>query len=110
METMNGGSRNVATKKPVIAPQTHPSTNESSMAGMNPMVGSVIMNTHAVSAITEPMEISSCPQRSTNVNPTATIPYAEMLSKSPVILTGLKKYSLVKLMNRKITTASIGMR
>ena len=34
----------------------------------------IIMKMQAVSAITEPMEISSCPQSSTNVNPIATIP------------------------------------
>ena len=60
METMKGERRNVATKKPVTAPQAQPTAMADSSASRKFICAcSIIMKIQAESAMTEPNEISS---------------------------------------------------
>ena len=72
---MNGDRRNVATKKPVTAPQAQPTAMAASSASRNFISAcSIIMKIQAESAMTEPNEISSWPTSRMNVKPSATMP------------------------------------
>lgn len=110
METMNGESRKVEMKKPVTAPQTQPIARAVRNARMNGCPDtSIIMNTHDESAMTEPIDISSCPVRKTNVRPTAAIPYPGIESKRVKRLYVLRKRGRIMETRMNTTPASRGI-